>query len=137
MIDIDYFKVFNDTYGHQEGDKCLQRVASAISGTVHRPGDLAARYGGEEFVVLLANTDAKGAAFVAETMRAKAEVSQIPHVNSRVTDRVTISLGVATMLPTEVVEPSALIAAADQALYQAKHEGRNRVRANTVLEPSA
>ena len=130
MIDIDYFKQFNDTYGHQAGDTCLQQVAKAISGVVHRPGDIPARYGGEEFVVVLPKTDAAGAALVAEKMRAKVEALRIPHANSRASNRVTISVGAAAVVPPEKGEPATLIAAADQALYQAKREGRNRVRSH-------
>jgi diguanylate cyclase (GGDEF)-like protein len=132
MIDIDYFKPFNDTYGHQAGDNCLQRVAKAINGVVHRPGDLPGRYGGEEFVVVLPQTDAAGAALVAEKMRAQVAALRIPHANSRASDRVTISVGAAAMIPPEKSEPAVLIAAADQALYRAKREGRNRVRSHGV-----
>lgn len=130
MLDLDYFKQFNDTYGHQAGDTCLQRVAKAINEVVHRPGDLPARYGGEEFVVVLPQTDAVGAARVAEKMRARIESLRIPHLSSRASDRVTISIGVAAMVPQEKGEPAVLIAAADQSLYQAKREGRNRVRSH-------
>ena len=130
MLDIDYFKQFNDTYGHQAGDTCLQQVAKAIGGVIHRPGDLPARYGGEEFVVVLPQTDIAGAALVAEKMRAAVEALRWPHVNSRASDRVTISGGAAAMVPQEKGEPAILIAAADQALYQAKREGRNRIRSH-------
>ena len=131
MIDIDYFKPYNDTYGHQEGDVCLQQVAKAVSGAVHRPGDLPARYGGEEFVVVLPKTDAAGAALVGETMRAAVEALNMQHVNSHASDRVTISVGVAAVIPAEKGEPATLVAAADKALYQAKHDGRNRVRSHS------
>jgi diguanylate cyclase (GGDEF)-like protein len=130
MIDVDYFKPYNDTYGHQVGDSCLQLVAKALGGVVHRPGDVAARYGGEEFVVILPKTDAAGAARVAEMMRAAVESLNIPHANSRASDRVTISVGAAAVVPQEKGDPAALIAAADQALYRAKREGRNRVRSH-------
>jgi diguanylate cyclase (GGDEF)-like protein len=128
MIDIDYFKPYNDTYGHQAGDTCLQQVAKSFSEVVHRPGDMLARYGGEEFVVVLPRTDVAGAAEVAEKIRAQVEALRIPHTNSLVSDLVTISVGVTAMVPTEKSKPAVLVAAADQALYQAKHEGRNRVR---------
>ncbi len=127
MIDIDHFKLFNDTYGHQAGDECLKLVASAIGGTIHRPGDLPARYGGEEFVVALPNTDAKGAAQVGEAMRAKVEGLKIPHAASKTAAHVTLSVGAAAVVPSQDAESPSLIAAADQALYRAKHEGRNRV----------
>ncbi len=128
MLDVDYFKQYNDTYGHQAGDTCLQQVAKAIREVVHRPGDLPARYGGEEFVVVLPQTDAVGAARVGEKMRAAVEALRMQHVSSRASDRVTISVGVAAMVPQEKGEPAILVAAADQGLYQAKREGRNRVR---------
>jgi diguanylate cyclase (GGDEF)-like protein len=127
MIDIDFFKAFNDTYGHQHGDDCLRRVAGALNVGLHRPGDLAARYGGEEFAVVLAGANRAGAGLVAETLRAKVEGLGIPHAGSRVSDRITISLGVGTTIPAPESAPSTLIAVADRALYQAKAGGRNRV----------
>lgn len=127
MIDIDYFKPYNDTYGHQAGDSCLTIIAEMLGGALHRPGDLLARYGGEEFVVGLPCTDQEGALQIAESMRAKVEALAIPHMASKEYGHVTISLGVATMLPTHNVELDELQAAADKALYQAKREGRNRV----------
>lgn len=130
MVDIDYFKPYNDTYGHQAGDTCLQQVAKTIGEVVSRPGDLPARYGGEEFVVVLPHTDATGAAIVAEKMRVKVEALRIQHASSQVSNRVTISIGVAAMVPPEKSEPAVLVAAADQALYRAKREGRNRVRSH-------
>ncbi len=133
MIDIDHFKEFNDTYGHQAGDDCLQQVACVIGASVNRHGDLAARYGGEEFVVVLPKTDAKNAVLVAETMRAKVEALNIPHINSRVIDHVTISLGVAAVTPTLDTDPFVLLTFADQALYQAKRNGRNRVISSVMV----
>jgi diguanylate cyclase (GGDEF)-like protein len=130
MVDIDYFKQYNDTYGHQAGDTCLQQVAKAIGEIVSRPGDLPARYGGEEFVVVLPKTDATGAAIVAEKMRATVHALRLQHASSQVSNRVTISIGVAAMVPPEKSEPAVLVAAADQALYRAKREGRNRVRSH-------
>ena len=127
MIDIDFFKAFNDTYGHQHGDDCLRRVAGALNVGLHRPGDLAARYGGEEFAVVLAGANRAGAVVVAETLRAKVEALAIPHAGSRVSDRITISLGVGSTIPAPESAPSTLIAVADRALYQAKAAGRNRV----------
>jgi len=130
MVDIDYFKQYNDTYGHQAGDTCLQQVAKAIGEVVSRPGDLPARYGGEEFVAVLPKTDAAGAAIVAEKMRTTVHALRLQHASSQVSNRVTISVGVAAMVPPEKSEPAVLVAAADQALYRAKREGRNRVRSH-------
>lgn len=128
MVDIDYFKAYNDTYGHQAGDDCLKQVANSIADTVNRPGDLTARYGGEEFVIVLPNTEAGGAAMVAELLRAKVESLNIRHEKSLAAGKVTVSLGVATIVPNRGSSPSVLVVLADKALYQAKQEGRNRVR---------
>jgi diguanylate cyclase (GGDEF)-like protein len=127
MIDIDNFKAFNDLYGHQAGDECLRRVAGALAGAVNRPADRLARYGGEEFAIILPNTEAPGAAALAERARANVEALQMPHAGARAGKTVTISLGVATFAPTNEATPAALVAAADQALYEAKRQGRNRV----------
>jgi len=126
MIDVDFFKKFNDNYGHQGGDDCLKRVASTLSNTLHRPGDFIARYGGEEFVVLLPNTDAEGTAVIAEQMRSNIEAQNIDHALSSVSNHVTISLGVASVLPDDAAPPEDLVAKADEALYKAKAAGRNR-----------
>jgi diguanylate cyclase (GGDEF)-like protein len=128
MIDVDFFKTYNDTYGHQSGDDCLKRVANALNTALNRPGDLAARYGGEEFAVVLAGTHPAGAAAVAEALRSRVEGLDIPHAGSRVSDRVTISLGVASMAPGRESAPADLISKADRALYEAKRGGRNRVQ---------
>jgi diguanylate cyclase (GGDEF)-like protein len=128
MIDVDFFKSYNDAYGHLKGDECLKRVAMALANSVRRPTDLVARYGGEEFVVVLPETPIEGAATVAEALRDKIEALRIMHAHSKVSDHVTISLGVASTIPTNDSIPTVLIVAADQALYQAKQEGRNRVK---------
>lgn len=128
MCDIDFFKAYNDTYGHQSGDECLKQVAGALNGMVNRPGDLVSRYGGEEFAVILPETDAEGAAFVAETLRAGIEALKIPNINSGLGRYLTVSLGVASLVPSPDSSSDELIAAADHALYQAKVEGRNRVK---------
>lgn len=128
MIDIDCFKAYNDNYSHMSGDDCLRRVAKVLSSKIRRPGDFVARYGGEEFVVILPATHAEGAAIVAETLRAGVEGLGIPHAYSQISDRVTISLGVASTFPKLESSPVTLITTADKALYQAKREGRNRVK---------
>jgi two-component system, chemotaxis family, response regulator WspR len=126
MIDIDYFKQFNDAYGHPEGDRCLKQVAQTIQAALHRPQDSVARYGGEEFVVILPETSGTGAIQVAERICADVRDLKIAHRTSPLCDRVTISLGVATGRPQDNELPQDLIVKADQALYQAKHQGRDR-----------
>ena len=125
--DIDHFKNYNDRYGHLAGDDCLQRVAISLRDSVSRPGDCVARYGGEEFVALLAATDTAKAQTMAEHMRAAVEGLAIDHAASPTASRTTVSLGVATMVPNDATKPEALIAAADEALYESKKAGRNRV----------
>lgn len=126
LCDIDFFKKYNDTYGHQAGDACLRQVADALRFCARRSLDLVARYGGEEFVVILPNTTVSVAAQIAEEMRSVVNALQIPHVQSAVSEHVTLSLGIACMTPTLNTSPAMLIAAADAALYQAKAAGRNR-----------
>ena len=127
MCDVDCFKIYNDAYGHQQGDKCLQQIAKAISSALKRPGDLLARYGGEEFVVILPQTTQSGAAKVGEMIRSAVKALEIPHHNSLVDSVVTVSLGVASTIPNAVDNPQLLIEAADLALYQAKDRGRDCV----------
>lgn len=127
LCDVDFFKTYNDTYGHQAGDICLQQVAKVIKSAVKRPADLVARYGGEEFVVILPHTRAEGAVYVAEQIRAAVKALKIAHTNSQIGKYVTLSLGVASSVPSHKSSPATLIAAADQALYQAKAQGRDRV----------
>jgi len=127
LIDIDFFKCFNDNYGHQAGDECLRLVAEKIGGFARRPGDTSARYGGEEFVLLLPGTDLVQAAAIAEACRACVESLMIPHSHSKVSDVVTISAGVAATVPDCDTGRGRLVELADKALYRAKSEGRNRV----------
>jgi diguanylate cyclase (GGDEF)-like protein len=127
MIDIDSFKAYNDTYGHQAGDECLRRVASGLQTRFHRAGDLVSRYGGEEFAVLLAGVDRNDAAQLAESLRAAVESNHIEHRASATGEWVTISVGVATIVPDRDADSETLVRAADEALYSAKNAGRNRV----------
>ncbi|MDY7006119.1 MAG: diguanylate cyclase [Cyanobacteriota bacterium] len=125
FCDVDYFKLYNDTYGHPAGDKCLQEVANAIKAEVKRPGDLVARYGGEEFVVVLPRTNAKGGYYVAESIRKRVMGLNLVNSASKVSPFVTLSLGVASAIPLPEFPLEKLIKTADEALYQAKQEGRN------------
>ncbi|BAU28375.1 PAS domain S-box-containing protein/diguanylate cyclase (GGDEF)-like protein [Aneurinibacillus soli] len=127
MFDIDHFKLYNDTYGHGGGDECLKKVAAAAEKIVQRPDDLVARYGGEEFTIILPNTDETGAFLIAERVRSCIESLQIPHASSPVSSVVTSSVGVATCTPSATESAEALLKRADQALYVAKNNGRNRV----------
>jgi diguanylate cyclase (GGDEF)-like protein len=125
FCDIDCFKIYNDTYGHQQGDQCLQKVAQALAKVIKRPADILARYGGEEFIVILPYTPSQGAITVAEAMRVAVKELKLPHANSTVNSVVTISVGVATTIPDSIDSPNILIEEADQALYQAKEQGRD------------
>jgi len=127
MADIDHFKSFNDTYGHLAGDDCLKSVSSSLLQTLERPGDLLARYGGEEFMALLPETDAIGAQLVASKMLQAVNDLTLPHAGALADEHVTASIGVATMQPGRTTSSANLLEAADQALYQAKQQGRNRV----------
>ncbi|WP_293149562.1 MULTISPECIES: diguanylate cyclase [unclassified Microcoleus] len=127
MCDIDYFKLYNDTYGHQPGDECLRQVAQVLQKSVNRSADLVARYGGEEFAIVLPNTDIEGAACVAERIAQQVRDLQIPHAQSAVSEYVTLSLGVACCIPAPMSQPATLIAIADESLYRAKAAGRDRV----------
>jgi diguanylate cyclase (GGDEF)-like protein/PAS domain S-box-containing protein len=127
MCDVDFFKNYNDRYGHQTGDVCLKSVADAIRKKVGRPGDLIARYGGEEFAIVMPETDVKGAIQVAENIRQELTKQQIPHTHSPVAPYITISCGISSMFPSADSNPQTLIENADQGLYLAKQQGRNCV----------
>jgi diguanylate cyclase (GGDEF)-like protein/PAS domain S-box-containing protein len=127
MIDLDFFKLFNDTYGHWAGDECLKAVAAEIRKVIQRPTDFAGRYGGEEFSVVLPTTDAAGAQKIGERIRRAVESLVIPHQCSLLGGVVTVSVGVAAKVPARDESVQMLVEAADQALYQAKAAGRNRV----------
>ncbi|SFB79342.1 diguanylate cyclase (GGDEF) domain-containing protein [Marinospirillum celere] len=126
MMDIDFFKPFNDHYGHGKGDECLIKVAAALQAVIKRPGDLLARYGGEEFIALLPETDLEGVKQVAEDLRLAVEQLDYPHEYSQVAPRVTLSVGGVSALASELSEAE-LLKQADEALYEAKKAGRNQV----------
>lgn len=126
LADIDHFKLYNDHYGHQAGDACLEQVARAMCRAAHRPQDLVARYGGEEFAILLPDTDAAGAACVAQRVLDEVAALGIAHAASPTSAGLTASMGIASLLPERTGTSAALIRAADALLYQAKAEGRNR-----------
>jgi diguanylate cyclase (GGDEF)-like protein len=127
MVDLDHFKMVNDTYGHQQGDTVLKSVAGILKSSMKRPSDFAARWGGEEFAVLLPETDSNGALKLAEDIRGNIEKALIPGIADTSTISVTASIGIASTVPTVESSMSALIERADQALYAAKKAGRNRV----------
>lgn len=127
LVDIDYFKRYNDRYGHQAGDRCIYQVAQALKQVVKRPADLAARYGGEEFAVILPNTDLTGAHAVAQLIQQAIKSLKISHAASEASEWVSISIGVSSQVPHPLDSAEMLILAADQALYQAKEQGRNQI----------
>jgi diguanylate cyclase (GGDEF)-like protein len=131
LCDIDFFKLYNDTYGHQGGDECLKAVAEILARNARRGGDVAARYGGEEFAVILPRTDARGAMRVAELIHSDLKAKAIRHAGSNVSKFVTISIGVAIAVSDTELSIEGLIGNADRALYQAKLEGRDR---NSLLK---
>jgi len=128
MLDIDYFKAYNDTYGHQGGDRCLKQIAAAVKETLGRSTDILCRYGGEEFCVILPETDQAGANIVGEKIRQTVEKMYIPHPGSEILSWVTVSVGTATMIPTLFSSSMDLVSMADKALYKAKKAGRNNVQ---------
>lgn len=133
LLDLDFFKLYNDHYGHQGGDECLKKVAAILDRNAQRGGDLSARYGGEEFAVILSQTDAQGAMRVAESIRSDLKAQAIPHAFSKVNQCVSASIGIASTVPNPGLSVEWLIGEADRSLYQAKLEGRDRIM---YLNPS-
>ncbi|BBD57500.1 response regulator receiver modulated diguanylate cyclase [Nostoc sp. HK-01] len=133
LCDIDFFKFYNDKYGHPVGDICLQKVGNALHSTVQKYQDLVARYGGEEFAVIMPNTHAAGAVHIAHLIQSEVRDLQIIHDGSLISQYVSLSLGVATVIPTWESSPLDLIVDADKALYQAKEAGRNRIVSNIKM----
>ena len=131
MIDVDYFKAYNDCYGHQQGDACLRQIATALQQALRRPGDMLFRYGGEEFCAVLPDTWQDDALQVAEALRANVQRLALPHA-AAAGATVSVSLGVATQCARAQVDPAVLLVAADAALYDAKRGGRNRVAADAI-----
>lgn len=128
MLDIDFFKKYNDSYGHVQGDTCLRAVAAAVKSALHRPADLAARYGGEEFALLLPNTEAQGAMAIAKQLKEGVAALQIEHYASEISPYVTVSIGGSCAVANTSMEARDLLDAADKALYDAKASGRNTIR---------
>lgn len=127
MCDVDFFKNYNDTYGHLAGDTCLQQIAELLQNSVQRPADLVARYGGEEFAIILPNTDTNGALYIAQKCQHQLASLKLPHQKSPLSQYVTLSMGIATKIPYYNEDPNILINEADLALYQAKQNGRNQI----------
>lgn len=134
MVDVDFFKQYNDYYGHAMGDIALQQIAKSLDNVLKRPADLIARYGGEEFIMLLPETDYSSAMTVAEIALKKVAQLNTPHLLSTAADHVSVSIGLATMWPDQCIEPKTLLQLADSNLYRAKNLGRNRIF-GSVLEP--
>ena len=134
MIDIDFFKDYNDTFGHQQGDYCLEKIADLLRQIIKRPGDFVARYGGEEFCVLLPETDIEGARRVMKEYQEALQTLKIPAGNTTVSAFVTVSVGIASCTPQLGDDVNDLVAAADAALYNAKEKGRNRIEVNETFK---
>lgn len=132
MVDVDFFKQYNDHYGHAMGDRALQAIAKILQRSVKRPADLAARYGGEEFVIVIPDTDSRSAMHVAERIRSSVAEIQIPHHYSPIADHITISIGIATVRLNSITKPEVILDTADRNLYQAKQSGRNKVVATEL-----
>ncbi|NJK29910.1 MAG: diguanylate cyclase [Acaryochloridaceae cyanobacterium CSU_3_4] len=136
MCDVDFFKGYNDYYGHLAGDTCLKQVAQSLTSTLYRSPDLLARYGGEEFAAILPQTNVEQALNVAQRMQAAIAQIQIPHERSPIASYLTISIGIASVIPLEPFSPSLLLDETDRQLYRAKHQGRNQI-VHTTLNPFA
>lgn len=134
MIDVDYFKNYNDMYGHPQGDRCLKRISDVIKGTVRKAEDFVSRYGGEEFIVVMPNTDVEGATITAERILYDMVQSSIPHEDSSIADHITVSIGIATNVIVPESSYKDCIEQADKALYRSKLDGRNRYR---IYKPSS
>lgn len=132
LCDIDFFKAYNDTYGHQAGDECLKQVANILRESARRESDFVARYGGEEFALILPNTEVLGAVGVAETIRSQIKASGISHLGSEVSQFLTLSLGVASLIPNRHCSSDILLHESDLALYEAKSRGRDRVSCRSL-----
>lgn len=125
IFDVDYFKRYNDRYGHQQGDDCLVRVAQAAKHAIRRPADFIARYGGEEFAIVLPNTSLQGATTIIKRIQDAIRLQAIPHEDSDVSEFITVSLGLASLTPSSTSSPTELVSLADKALYIAKSQNRN------------
>jgi diguanylate cyclase (GGDEF)-like protein len=137
LCDVDYFKRYNDCWGHLSGDDCLKQVARILDRVIHRPTDLVARYGGEEFALVLPNTPPDGAEHLAAQVQGAIAAAALPHPDSPLGDCLTLSLGIATVVPSLPLNPDQLIHAADEALYRAKAQGRDRSVSLTMAQPSS
>lgn len=127
LCDVDHFKAYNDTYGHIMGDQCLRSVSAVLDAVIRRPADMAARYGGEEFALILPNTELEGALFIAQRIQQTLRARALPHPNSPAGQSVSMSFGVAVVVPQKRLQMDDLLRSADIALYQAKAEGRDRI----------
>jgi len=134
FIDVDHFKPYNDTYGHLEGDRVLSQVGKTLKRMAKRPADLAARYGGEEFVLLLPNTDLKGAYELAQEVLQAIDNLAIPHKSSKAAKHVSVSIGLSALIPNAQSSINTLIDNADEGVYAAKKAGRHRIRAYPTPE---
>lgn len=137
LCDIDFFKQYNDTYGHPAGDSCLQQVAQALGAAVYRSSDLLARYGGEEFAAIFPQTDVEQALKVARRMQAAIAQIEIPHAGSSISSKLTVSIGIASIIPSEHESASFLLDEADKQLYRAKNQGRNQIFGSILELPES